>query len=215
MKINNMLLMLLIILFILLLLKLKLKKNLNDNCLIPFDLYPKLNQIIKNKHIIIQELNNVLYSNRWILYDDLHHKLIFKKNNIDDVFKILKSKETSLSINLSEKPTWKLYGLLFNRQIYNNDCPNTIKLLLNIPNVINAGFSCLEAGKSTDYHTDNNDEFYRVQIPLIIPHGNCKFKINDQIIDWSMPFIFDDNCLHQAWNLTNENRYVLILDILK
>ena len=88
-------------------------------------------------------------------------------------------------------------------------------MLLNIPYVINAGFSCLEAGKSTDYHTDNNDEFYRVQFPLIIPNGNCKFKINNEIIDWSKPFIFDDNCLHQAWNITDKNRFVLILDILR
>jgi hypothetical protein len=183
----------------------------HDNCLIDFNLYPELNILIENNHIIINELNNIITSNKWILYDDLHHKSLFKNNTINDIFKTLKSKETTL--NSSDKPTWKLYGLLFNRQIYNNDCPNTIKMLLNIPSVINAGFSCLEPGKYTDYHTDNNDNFFRVQIPLVIPDGNCKFKIKNKILDWKKPFIFNDNCFHQAWNLTQYNRFVLILDI--
>ena len=202
------LILLLILIFIILF-----SLNSAKKCLIPFDNFSELNIIVKNKHIIVNELNNIIVSNQWILYDDLHHKSLFRNNDINYIFNVLRLKETTL--NSSQNPTWKLYGLLFNRQIYNNDCPNTIKLLLDIPYIINAGFSCLEAGKSTDYHTDDNSNFYRVQIPLIIPNGDCKFKINNKIINWTKPFIFDDNCYHQAWNLTNYNRYVLILDILK
>ena len=204
---------LLIIIWLLFSKRLYIKNKSTNLCLIPFDSYPELYTIFKNKHLIINELNNIIKSTKWILYDDLHHKSLFKKNDINEIFTKLRSKETTL--NSSNNPTWKLYGLLFNKHVYNEDCPETIKMLLNIPYVINAGFSCLEAGKATDYHTDNNDEFYRVQFPLIIPKGNCKFKINNEIIDWSEPFIFDDNCLHQAWNITDKNRFVLILDILR
>jgi beta-hydroxylase len=41
--------------------------------------------------------------------------------------------------------------------------------------------------------------------------------MNDEIKMWDMNnyFIFDDTYDHQAWNYTDENRIVLILDILK
>lgn len=190
--------------------------NSENLCIIPFQNYPELNILSINKLIIIDELLNVINSDKWTLYDNLHHQSIFKNNDLNNVNIMMKQNYTKL--NSSNIPSWKLFGLIYNKQIYDNNdksCPLTIKMLLNIPYVINAGFSCLEAGKITDYHTDNNNDFYRVQVPLIIPYGKCGFKINDKIFDWSEPFIFNDSCFHQAWNVSNSNRFVLILDILK
>jgi aspartyl/asparaginyl beta-hydroxylase (cupin superfamily) len=189
---------------------------INNSCIIPFQNYPELNVLYINKQIIVNELLKVINSNRWTLYDNLHNKSIFKNNDINSVNQMMTRNYTKL--NSSDIPNWKLFGLVYNKQIFDNNdqlCPQTIKLLLNIPSVINAGFSCLEPGKVTDLHTDNNNDFYRVQFPLIIPEGNCGFKINNQIFNWSKPFIFNDSCYHQAWNMSNSNRFVLILDILK
>lgn len=191
--------------------------NFNKNkCLINFNLYPELNEVISNTHIILNELNNVINIDKWIKYDDFHNKQIFHTNHTN-LHEIFKNSESSLNIN-NISPSWKLFGLIYNRQIYNSHdkyCPFTINMLLNIPYVINATFSCLEPGKITDYHSDNNTNYYRVQIPIIIPNGDCKFKLENNILDWSYPFIFDDNCMHQVWNFTNNYRFVLILDILR
>ena len=45
--------------------------------------------------------------------------------------------------------------------------------------------------------------------------GDCAMEINNDIIKWNIYeyFIFDDTCFHQAWNNTDENRFVLIIDI--
>jgi len=106
--------------------------------------------------------------------------------------------------------------LLFNKQpVSENLCPKTIELLKSIPCIINAGFSCLEPNKRTDAHSDDNDIYYRYQLPLIVPKGNTGFKVNNTSINYELgkPFIFDDCMSHQAWNDTNEIRVVLICDI--
>lgn len=188
--------------------------NVNSTCLIPLYYYPQLQLL--NTNLILKELINIINSDKWIIYDDFHNKQIFHNNNIKSITDILLKNQSTL--NSTNEPTWRLFPLLYNKQVFNNHdilCPNTIKMLLKIPYVINAGFSCLEAGKITDYHTDNNKKYYRYQLPLIIPKGNCKFKLVNKILDWSYPFIFNDNCYHQVWNLTTQNRFVLILDILR
>jgi len=186
----------------------------NLKCLISLSNYPQLQNL--DTDIIKTELINIIKSNKWVLYDDFHGKNIFNNNNIVSLTKLLVNSQSIL--NSSKEPSWRLFPLFYNKQVlpeYDILCPNTIKMLLDIPYVINGAFSCLEAGKITDYHTDNNTKYFRFQLPLIIPEGDCKFKIVNQILDWSNPFIFDDNCFHQVWNRTKENRFVLILDILR
>ena len=185
----------------------------HNKCLINIDNYPELIEIEKYKNIIFNDLINIL-NNKWSTYDDYHNQRIFDSNNNDVIDKL---KNTEKYLNSTDLPEWKLYGLILNGMPITDKCPNTINLLLKNKKIINAGFSCLEPGKVTDVHSDNNINWYRYQLPLIIPHGDCKFKLQKEdsfeILNWSKPFIFDDCCLHQVWNNTNKNRYVLIVDI--
>ena len=188
-------------------------KPSNLNCLIPLSNYTQLQLL--DIITIKKELMNIINSNKWVMYDDFHGKNIFQNNDITSLTNLLVNSQSVL--NSSEQPSWRLFPLFYNRQVlsgYDILCPNTIKMLLEIPYVMNGAFSCLEAGKVTDYHTDNNTKYYRYQLPLIIPEGDCKFKLVNEILDWSSPFIFNDNCYHMVWNRTKKNRFVLILDIL-
>ncbi|AYV79889.1 MAG: hypothetical protein Gaeavirus1_26 [Gaeavirus sp.] len=184
--------------------------------IIPLSKYPEMNLLKNNYDIILRELNHILTTGLWSNYDDLHKKDIFRNNNIEYVSKQL-NEDVSKVDNKTNEPKWKIFGLIFNKHIKNdNQCPKTIELLKSIPCIINAGFSCLEAGKATDVHTDDNKNYYRYQLPIIIPKGNTGFKVSDITIDYKTnePFIFDDSYPHQAWNYTNEIRVVLICDIM-
>ncbi len=196
------------------------KNNIEQNYIFEEDFislnnYPELNILNDNYKIILEELNYILENGLWANYDDLHGKDIFRKGNMEYVLSEMKNSETKVEKN-TKNPKWKMFGLLFNKQSINeNLCPKTIELLKSIPCVINAGFSCLEPNKRTDVHSDDNDIYYRYQLPLIVPKGNTGFKVNNTSINYELgkPFIFDDCMSHQAWNDTNEIRVVLICDI--
>lgn len=202
-------------LFLLIYTKINNDKNDKLEDFISLNNYTELNILNENFKVILEELNYILDNGLWSNYDDLHGKDIFRNKPIEFVLSEMKNSETKVE-KKTNNPKWKMFGLLFNKQsITENLCPKTIQLLKSIPYVVNAGFSCLEPNKRTDLHSDDNDEFYRYQLPLIIPKGNTGFKVNNSIINYelSKPFIFDDCMSHQAWNETNEIRVVLICDI--
>jgi len=178
--------------------------------------YPEMDILVKNYDKILNELNYVLKNSLWTNYDELHKKNIFQESTNEEIQLRLKNNVSKINTNTT-MPSWKIYGLLLNKKQIENHCPITKQLLQSIPYVINAGFSCLEAGKITDYHSDDNVNYYRYQLPLIVPNGDTKFRSVNEVIEYipNEPFIFDDSKLHQAWNLTNDIRIVLIVDILK
>lgn len=186
---------------------------------IPLYEYPELDILKKNHNIILQELNNILENGYWSNYDDLHKKDVFRDGNLDSVIEHLVKSESKVNTETCD-PKWKVFGLIFNKNIIELNekfCPKTIQLLKSIPTIINAGFSCLEPNKSTDIHADDNEDFYRYQLPLIVPVGDTGFKSDNEIIKYKVnePFIFNDSIMHQAWNHTNKIRVVLICDIVR
>ena len=192
------------------------KNPLSEN-FIALNKYPELDILGGNYEIICSELNYILENGFWSNYDDLHKKDIFRNNDLKTVINELTKSESKVNTKTKE-PKWKVFGLIFNKNTLESNeqfCPKTIKLLKSIPCIINAGFSCLEPNKSTDVHSDDNKDFFRYQLPLIIPEGNTGFKVNDESIKYKVnqPFIFDDCNDHQAWNYTNKIRVVLICDI--
>jgi hypothetical protein len=198
-------------------------KNNNDtiilNDFILLSNYPELKILTDNSSVILEELNFIIKNGLWSNYDDLHGKDVFRNNNLDYVLSEMTKSESKVEEN-TKNPKWKMFGILFNKQSINLNwdyCPKTVSLLKSIPYIINAGFSCLEPNKSTDEHSDNNEFFYRYQLPLIVPEGNTGFKVNTSVIKYKInePFIFDDCMTHMAWNYTNKIRVVLICDIDK
>ncbi len=183
--------------------------------LIPNETYPQMENIFQNRHIILKELNNILKLNKWSRWNGYNEEQtpIFSKMTIKEIAQRMYDNEDYIN---TKNSAWRLFGLILNKTKLSNAClcPKTMSLI-NAHNIVNAGFSCLEAGFTIDKHKDYNKNIVRCHIPLIIPSGNCKLQINEDMIQWDYDsyFIFDDTMEHMAWNKTTENRIVLIIDL--
>ena len=188
------------------------------------DKYPEAKKIlVENKHIILSELKNILSNNiLWSVWDESNYKPI--KNNFTDMSTISILNRLNKIQKLPDKHNklWTLYGLkLYKKNIDKNikNAPKTFKIINSIPNVLNAGFSCLAQNTSTNVHQETTDKgFDRIHLPLIIPDGDCAIQIQDDIRKWSdcdSILVFDDRRFHNAWNYTKYPRFVLIVDVEK
>ena len=194
--------------------------NISKRYLISNDNYPHLNQVFMARSQIKKELSNVMQTKlwtNWMDYDKMNETPVFTKMTPEKILNHMNTHNTELN---NGKPSWKIFGLILAGKIIKQNqilCPTTVKLLSKIPNIINAGFSCLEPNVSTSMHKGYNDDIYRCHIPLVIPDGDCGIVIDGNIIRWKTNdyFIFDDTYYHKAWNYTKENRFVLIIDIKK
>lgn len=207
----------------------------NSKCWVNNEIFPEAEEIFKNRHIIKKELINVLNSDKWGIWsNDYTTTPIFTKMTDKEI--ISRIEENQGKINSLEKPSWRLFSLILNKKELPNStlCPNTIKLLKKSSNkILNAGFSTLEPGCYIGEHKDFNDKFYRLHIPLLIPIDNekvnesyiskedseklCVMQVENDYRVWKENeyFIFDDTCLHNAWNNTKDIRIVLLVDLLK
>lgn len=198
-------------------------------------LYPEAEKIFNNRNIIIEELHTILDKDWSIWSNDYKTTPIFTKMTDEDILQRLN--QNASKIGSTKDPAWRLYSLLLNKKTLDNSktCPNTTKLLLENSNrILNAGFSLLEPNCYIGMHRDYNNKFYRLHIPLIIPKNNDLYdksilskseasnglavlQVEDEYRIWKSNeyFIFDDTCNHNAWNYTDENRIVLIVDLLK
>ena len=56
----------------------------------------------------------------------------------------------------------------------------------------------------------------RCHLPLLIPNGSaCKIRVGDETRHWEEGklLIFDDSYEHEAWNESDEDRFILMFDI--
>ncbi|KAL9648927.1 hypothetical protein ABK040_008307 [Willaertia magna] len=106
-------------------------------------------------------------------------------------------------------------------------CKYTIELLKKINEeykyvtITTAGFSCLHSNcyiiPHKGYYGYAN-HCLRVHLGLIVPkenHHQCALRVGNTRITWKEGkiFAFDDYITHEAYNLSNEDRYILLLDI--
>lgn len=76
-----------------------------------------------------------------------------------------------------------------------------------------AFFSILKAGKLIPPHTGVTNIRTVVHLPLIVPEG-CGFRVGGETREWKEgeAFAFDDSIEHEAWNSSDKDRAILILD---
>jgi aspartyl/asparaginyl beta-hydroxylase (cupin superfamily) len=74
-------------------------------------------------------------------------------------------------------------------------------------------FSILQAGKHIPPHTGVTNTRAIIHLPLIVPPG-CAFRVGGETREWreGEAFAFDDTIEHEAWNRSDQDRAVLILD---
>lgn len=78
------------------------------------------------------------------------------------------------------------------------------------PNVF---FSILKARSHIPAHTGVTNVRSVVHLPLIVPKG-CEFRVGGEMRSWveGEAFAFDDTIEHEAWNRSDSDRAILIID---
>ncbi len=114
---------------------------------------------------------------------------------------------------------WDVYGLLaWGERIPGSlqTCPRTAALLESLPGIQTAGFSRLRAGAHIQPHSGWVTNVYRLHLGLVIP-PNCGMTVAGETRAWieGKCLVFDDTSMHEAWNKSDSDRLILLLDFLR
>lgn len=112
---------------------------------------------------------------------------------------------------------WKsffLYGWGYPTEEGTQLCPETMRLVSQIPGMQTAFFSVLEPGAYIPEHRGISKSLLRGQLALFVPRERekCTIWIDRQPYHWKEghSLIFDDTYLHEVRNDTDEARVVLL-----
>ena len=123
---------------------------------------------------------------------------------------------------ITDDDRWKtyfFYGYGFEAEKNVARCPETARLLREIPGMTTAMFSILSPGKHIPAHGGPYKGVLRCHLALIVPEppGACRIRVGDDIREWveGETLVFDDTFNHEVWNDTDETRVVLFVDVLR
>jgi aspartyl/asparaginyl beta-hydroxylase (cupin superfamily) len=124
-------------------------------------------------------------------------------------------------ISAADEKKWKvfmLYAMGVKPRDNRERCPLTSSLLDQVPNLFQAFFSILEAGKSVPAHNGPHLGYIRYHLGLIVPKDNPpSIRIKDRIYTWQEgdAVLFDDSWNHEVTNHSSGHRVILLVDILR
>lgn len=115
---------------------------------------------------------------------------------------------------------WDIGPLMIGGNYIEKNCQRAsflYELLKEIPGIKSASFSLLKPNTHIVPHQgydEYSEQVLRYHLGLIIPKGDLGIRVAQDIKVWKEgeSFIFDDFLIHEAWNFTTEDRYVLICD---
>jgi beta-hydroxylase len=98
-------------------------------------------------------------------------------------------------------------------------CPETMRLLRQIPGMTTAFFSILSPGKHIPAHRGAWNGILRLHVGLMVPspRERCRIRIGNDFYSWreGEALIFDDTFNHEVWNETDGYRVVLFVDFAR
>jgi beta-hydroxylase len=114
---------------------------------------------------------------------------------------------------------WDAFGLYaFGLKLEANCalCPRTTELLERIPGMVLAGFSRLAPGTHIEPHEGYagwSRYVLRCHLGLIV-NDRCSLRVGDETRQWQAGkvLVFCDATEHEAWNLGDHERVILLLD---
>jgi ornithine lipid ester-linked acyl 2-hydroxylase len=109
-----------------------------------------------------------------------------------------------------------LFGLGKRIEVGCDRCPQTARILEHVPNLTLAGFSQLAPHTHIQPHTGWAKNEFRLHLGLVVP-SNCTLRVGEAVEAWKEGhcLIFEDTTEHEAWNGSDADRAVLLLDFLK
>lgn len=155
-------------------------------------------QLEENWQEIRNELQEVLHKETQLLEPYMNTKMTSKANK------------------------WKTAGLMFWTIRSKSQCekfPKTWEIIKDIPNLSAASFNLLGPNTTIKPHYGNTNAIIRCHLGLSIPAEvpSCGFRVGDESQSWSdgKLLMFCDAHTHTAWNNTNKDRYVMVIDVFR
>jgi aspartyl/asparaginyl beta-hydroxylase (cupin superfamily) len=114
---------------------------------------------------------------------------------------------------------WDVLPFVFFGEIFIDNCkncPNTWELLEGISGLRNASFSILRHDTEIAPHTGFTKKVLRCHLALEVPNS-CAIIVGDVPQRWEEGkcLVFDDTTEHYAYNKSDKDRVVLIIDVDK
>ncbi len=124
---------------------------------------------------------------------------------------------------LNNSPRWSAFHLYKSGSVVAENvakCPLTMSLLADAPmpdqpgRVPAAMFSLLKPQTRIPPHNGVTNCRLVTHLPIIVPE-HCGFRVGNETREWvpGKAWVFDDTIEHEAWNLSDQLRVVLIFDI--
>jgi len=127
----------------------------------------------------------------------------------------------AISGRIEQNLKWKVFLLYYSGEtpdLAKELCPNICTLLKEIPNIYKVFFSVLEPGKSIPSHHGPYRGYIRYHLGLKVPKMSPPYiRIKEQVYEWKEQdsILFDDTWEHEVINNSNQERVVLIIDLLR
>ncbi len=122
----------------------------------------------------------------------------------------------------SQPESWTVFPLIFWSKAYPENCKKaekTLKIAKQINGLMSCGFSILKANSRIKPHFGDSNVMYRCHLTLKTPGKlpEIGFRVNKETIAWENGKLiaFCDAYQHEVWNNTDEDRWILIIDILR
>lgn len=96
-------------------------------------------------------------------------------------------------------------------------CPRTAEWVRELfPRHGAAGYSRMNPGTEIRPHEGYRGSFLRLHLGLRIPEGDCGISVEGETRKWQegRVLILDDRLPHEAWNRTDQERVILLLDFV-
>ncbi|MFL5762669.1 MAG: aspartyl/asparaginyl beta-hydroxylase domain-containing protein [Bacteroidia bacterium] len=120
----------------------------------------------------------------------------------------------------SKAENWNIFQLYVWGKKKKENCdklPETTRIIERIPAMTHCSFSILKPDTNIKPHHGDSNVMYRCHFTLSCKGGDIGMRVKDKKITWKNGeiFAFCDAYEHEVWNRTNEERWVMIIDILR
>jgi aspartyl/asparaginyl beta-hydroxylase (cupin superfamily) len=175
---------------------------MNEKFFLTIDDFPQFKILEDNYEILLEELMSVINDQNRKMFEPWVEKNLYQESNENgwDIAPLM------------------IGGVRIEERIVK--FPKLFSLINNIQGVMSVSYSLLKPGTHIVPHKgydDYSQKVLRYHMGMIVPKGDVAIRVEKDTMKWSegKSFIFDDYMVHEAWNFTNENRIVLIIDFLK
>jgi beta-hydroxylase len=118
---------------------------------------------------------------------------------------------------IAEPDNWRsyfLWGYGYRMDANCEACPETDRLIRQVPGLNSAFFSILKPGARIPRHRGPTKALLTCHLGLFTPkQGRCRMQVDEEMVTWAdgRAVVFDDTYHHEVWNDSEELRVILLV----